>query len=113
MSASKVNRRFVVGASESLSVAMLWVGSAMAEDWCQIIRAYWQGGGYIHLALNDVSTTLLGVCFPFPSFSLAFCGAGRQTMSSRPKIHPTEKSAALSFFFLLLFGIFTHDFLYW
>ena len=54
---------------------------------------------------------LLGVCLPFPSLSLAFCSSRRQgtVESKKQKSQPTEKSAALSFFFFVLLGIPTVD----
>ena len=54
--------------------AMLCEGSAMAAEYFrQCLGIPVTDEEYRHRALNEVSTTLLGACFPLPSFSLAFC----------------------------------------
>lgn len=68
-----------------------------------------RGVGYSHVqrALKDVSTALVGTCLPLPNFSLAFCEILLQCAESGHRgTQSTVKSAALSFFFFELFGIF-------
>lgn len=63
---------------------------------------------YPQRALNEVSTALLDVCFPLPSLSFAFYEFQKSVVYvGKPDISVarTEKSAALSFLCLELFGM--------
>ena len=106
MRASNVSLLFVVGVSTSLSTAMLCEGSAMAVHRGQIVYCNAMRRRS-HRALKDVSTALVGACFPFPSLSLAFYELNGQSisLSKFTKGEPTVKSAALSFFFFVLLGM--------
>jgi len=56
-------------------------------------------------ALKDVSMTLVGAFFSFPSLSFAFWGRISVLLWTHESSHYTAKSAALSLRFLALFGI--------
>jgi len=95
----------VVGSEISFSMVMLWVGSAIPETiryiWARSLHTVW----YSLRALNDVSTTLLGSCLPFPSFNFAFYTSSLRCCGKKGCAELTEKSAAFSRFFLEPFGI--------
>lgn len=89
----------------SLSIVMLCVGNAIAEVYRSAHTRECRLAGS-HLALNETSIAFEASCFPLPNFSLAFYSPSMSIRLADVPIDVTEKSAAFSFRFLELFGIF-------